>query len=54
MAQTAVGGFGHCETVEFFCADCGCLAECGEIVAPCGKHPECCCRELPTREPEEA
>jgi hypothetical protein len=36
--------------MEIICADCGCLVDRGVIVTPCGKHPECCCRDLPVRQ----
>ena len=34
------------------CAECGCLAEHGEIVTPCDSHPECCCAEVPLQPSE--
>jgi hypothetical protein len=35
--------------MEIICADCGCLVDRGDIVTPCAKHPDCCCRDLTVR-----
>jgi hypothetical protein len=36
------------------CAECGCVVDHGVIVEGCETHPDCCCRDLPVREPEES
>jgi hypothetical protein len=40
--------------MEITCAGCGCLVDRGVIVQRCASHPDCCCRGLPVREPDEA
>jgi hypothetical protein len=40
--------------MEITCAGCGCLVDRGVIVQRCASHPDCCCRALPVREPDEA
>ena len=40
--------------MQVTCADCGCLVDRGEILEPCDKHPDCCCRELDVSEPAPA
>ena len=37
--------------VQVLCAGCGCTVDSGVRVAVCGNE-NCCCRELPTREPD--
>ena len=36
--------------MQITCAECGCVVDRGEIVGPCGQHPECCCRDLGSRD----
>ncbi len=40
--------------MEIACADCTCIVDRGVIVQPCVRYPDCCCRRLSLREPDEA
>jgi hypothetical protein len=36
--------------MEIRCADCGCLVHRGEVIERCG-DPDCCCKDLPDKNP---
>jgi len=48
-AKGAVPGGAWSLLMEIICAECGCVVHRAVIVAPCAKHPDCCCGELEVR-----